>query len=429
MNDTPLLVDDAAVIARLRSALDEVAATATTAATSAGTSIGTDSEATDRAAGAGNDAETTSRGRFDPTVRRLGAATPFSDSEGTDRRRWLVAAAAIAVLGGTTIWALTGRHPADQQEPAATAPPTVVVASPTTELATMPTAGSFPEPAVSAVDLPITVLPITVPASQPTGAESTSELPTTTTASTKLPPSWVEMSDASLTAGAITRQPTSDPTSLVQSWTVTTASGGRAFLTVGVFHDLEQQLDGDFVSEPVTTADGTAVLLTPNGLDGTPLDHGYELRWYRSDGEAWLFRSQGLTSDELVALALQAVPGSGLPIVIPDPSAAFLTTGARTGGWIEQTYTGQGLDGPGTVRVRMIDDGTALDDIVGAATVVDVTIAGVPAWAAQLDNGSVEAVWDAGNGWWGSITVSSELARAADGIFASVERADPSVIP
>lgn len=391
MNDTPMLIDDATVIARLRSALDEVARTP--------------------AAGTGGADGHDDDGGFGPPPYRLRATSPFATG---DRRRWLAAAAAIVVLVGATVWALTGRHPSDQQDPAATVPPTVLDTTSGTEGVPGPTSTIDPNDVAS-----------TVPASQPIGAEPTSALPTTTIEPV---PAWFSITDPSLTAGPVTTTPASTDRSVVQSWTVTTASGGRGFLTVGVFAS-PFTLDGDFDTTPIDVAEGTAQLFVPLGTDGTSMTYGYQATWTRSDGSEWFFRSQGLTTDELAALVRQAVPGSGLPIVIPDPSTAVISTGVRTGAFVEQEYTGEGLNGEGTVLLRRVDDGTALDNIVGAANVVDVTIAGTAGWAALLDNGSIEAVWPTENGSWATVTVSAELARAADGIFASVQPADPSAPP
>ena len=70
--------------------------------------------------------------------------------------------------------------------------------------------------------------------------------------------------------------------------------------------------------------------------------------------------------------------------------------------------------------LTVVPDGRAVAELMGAANVVETTVAGSPGYAALMDSGAIEVAWDAGEGWWGGLSISAAHARAADGIIAAV---------
>ena len=142
-----------------------------------------------------------------------------------------------------------------------------------------------------------------------------------------------------------------DDQQLFQAWSVHNGDV-LGLLTVAIISD------GDFptISSPEFVAEviaplpeGEGTLLRPVDAEGAEHDYGYQFVWHRADGSAWWFSSAGLPRDLVVKSVIGAVPGSGIPIVIPDPTLSLLSTGALTGGSISQAYgaVGDGVDDVG----------------------------------------------------------------------------------
>jgi hypothetical protein len=320
-----------------------------------------------------------SRGLGDEAAAEIAAVTPLGPST-MRSRRWVGVAAATLLVSGGAVWALAQREP------------TTPASSPVTTLAA-PVNSTAPTEAPTA-----TTTAVVVAAVEP----------------------WFTLQSPDLVPGEIFRRDAVpiDQRDLVQSWSVT-SSAGRGFLVATIRDEVDPGVEGDYTTELLPVDDGVAYLLIPNGPDG-PLDHGFEVRWFHDDGTAWFFQSQGLEPDVLGSLALGALPGSGLPIVIADESVTVISVGAFTGEAVIQDYA----NATGTVRLQVVPDGSALAGLISAANIVDVTVAGMPGYAASLDNGQINVAWDAGGGWWGSLLIGPPLARAADGIIAGVVASD-----
>lgn len=294
-------------------------------------------------------------------------------------RRWLGIAAATAVLAGGAALAIS-RRSADDPAAEPTPTSTVVTAEPSTSVAT--------EPVVTT---------------------STTVAPQPTTP-------WFALDMPGFVGGDVVQQvaPTDSSVLFQAAYTVTRADV-RGFLTVVYDAELTAGIEGDYTSEELDVPDGTAYFLRPN-LDGAPRDHGFEIRWFHSDGSAWLFRSQGLDRDTFVSTVLAAQAGSGLPIVIADPAVVALSMGAPSDVVLQDYQNETGL-----VRVWVDRSGAALQDLIGAANIIDVTVAGMPGHAALMDDNRIEVTWDTGqDGWWGHLSIAPELSRGADGIIAAV---------
>jgi hypothetical protein len=328
-----------AVIARLRSALDEVAA-------------GTD--------------------QSDVDIVPLHSRPPTP-------RRWLgIAAATVLLAGGATI-ALTQRSP---------------------------DGGPVTRPELT-TSLPTTTAP----------SEATSPAASTSTTILDEPAQpWFALEMPGFVAGEVFHEDGIEPTSdqLNQSWMVGSGED-RGFLTVKIESGLTPGVEGDYTVETLEVPEGIAYFLRPNG-DDAPLDYGNEVRWFHDDGTAWLFQSQGLDRDTVVGLALSAVPGSGVPLVIDDPSLTMLSIGTTVGEQNTQDYTNE----TGLVRLWVERRGTALGNLISAANIIDVTVAGTPGYAALLSNNQIDVTWPADNGWWGHLSIAPALSRGADGIIAAV---------
>jgi hypothetical protein len=149
------------------------------------------------------------------------------------------------------------------------------------------------------------------------------------------------------------------------------------------------------------------------------------VQWDRADGSVWVFQSQGLysavSSNNWIDLVFAAVPGSGLPIVLPDERATVLAVGGPSTSVVTQAFTSVG---GGTVDLTVSDGGASLFALTAAADVREVTVDGADGWLGTSADGHVEVVWDAGGGWWGLLGISPELADQADDIVASIVRTD-----
>jgi hypothetical protein len=221
---------------------------------------------------------------------------------------------------------------------------------------------------------------------------------------------------ADFVAGDIVQQ-TASPNShvLYQGAYAVTHGERRGFLTVVYDPERSAGIEGDYTAEQIDVPDGMASFVQPN-LDGVPMDHGFEIHWFRSDGTAWVFRSQGLDRDTFVSTVLTAQPGSGLPIVIPDPAVTPLSGGAPSDVVLQDYQNGTGL-----VRLWIDRGGAPMQDLISAANILDVTVAGQPGYAALMEDNRIEVTWDTGDtGWWGRLSIAPELSRGADGIIAAV---------
>ena len=139
-------------------------------------------------------------------------------------------------------------------------------------------------------------------------------------------------------------------------------------------------VEGDYTVEEIPVDDSTVYFLRPNRDDGTPSDHGFELRWFHDNGTAWLFKSQGLDRDALVAAALSATPTADGHLTIAEPGFEQLTSGSSADGLItSQDYTQDG----GLIQLSVERNGTRLQQLTSGANIVDVTVAGVPGYAAS----------------------------------------------
>jgi hypothetical protein len=304
-------------------------------------------------------------------------------------RRWLGVAAVTVLLAGGATYALIQRS---DDDPAAAPADTAAAEQPTSTAATAP----------------------------PPSSTSTTSTTSTTVADVAVTP-WYAIDAPPFDGDAIVSSEAAvDEHFLFQAAYTVTSGDVHGFLTVVVAQGLTAGVEGDYATEQLDVPEGTAYFLRPHANDvtgTTPMDHGYELRWFHADGTAWLFRSQGLDRDLLVSIALGAQQGSGLPIVFTDPAVEGLSMGSPAE-QIEQDYT---IDG-GRVRLWVERSGVAMQDLISAANIVDVTVAGVAGYAAQMDDNRIEVTWDAGDGWWGHLSIAPEIARGADGIIASVTK-------
>jgi hypothetical protein len=179
--------------------------------------------------------------------------------------------------------------------------------------------------------------------------------------------------------------------------------------------------EGDYVTERLQGfSEGEAWLLVPNGMDSKPLSHGFEVFWSRDNGDVWLFRSYGLTTEELVDLVRLAQPGEGRRVGLADASMHLVASNIGAPGTIrQQQYVVDGA--PVSLTVR--NDGGVFDLIVSASEIRTVSVVGLTGYTATLGNGQVEFVWDAGDGWWAAASVAPALAPRADEIRDAIETA------
>ena len=139
--------------------------------------------------------------------------------------------------------------------------------------------------------------------------------------------------------------------SLFQAWEVRNGDV-LGLLTVEIVTDGEAPFPGadDPTAEEIAPLpDGRGWLSRqPGGTSDADL--GLQFVWQRSDGSIWWFQSAGLSRDLVVKAVTGAVPGSGVPIVIPDPTMTVLAVGPLSGESVTQ-YAGAADDGVDDVAV------------------------------------------------------------------------------
>ena len=254
------------------------------------------------------------------------------------------------------------------------------------------------------------------PVTAPDSTTTTVARPTTTAAAESTAP-WFRIDAPGLVGGDVVTSPAMPPAEqdLFQSWTYDDGDAIGYITALIRSSPVDSAADSETL-DVLEVDDGTAHLVVPNDSEDPNFDHWLQVRWFRSDGSLWMFRGQGMDRSTFAALVTSAVPGSGLPIVVPAPNVTPWTVGVVGAETTSQRY------GTGTaiVDLSIQRDGSAFQNLIGAANVDEVTVAGLPGFAALTDDDSVEVTWDAGDGWWGRLSISPELARDADGIIAAV---------
>jgi hypothetical protein len=303
------------------------------------------------------------------------------------RGAWLGAAAATVLLACGAMWALSTRTDDPVASPA-TVPP------------------SAPPTALAATTLPGDTTP---PMPADVGAPSYSIV------SARLAPGAIAVEEVPNASDA-----------LVQVWRVE-GEGLDGFLRVSVTSESlfgSETIPGATVTELSGFPDGTArLIVSADASRDTPSDPAVE--WTRSDGAVWTFDGAGLVrpgADEAwLDLVRSAVPGSGLPIVIPDERATSIGVSGLSTAFVRQEYTG--VDG-GTVASALTDSLLFFGGISGVIDVESTTVAGRAGWRMTVEGEAVTVIWDAGDGWYGLLGIPSPLSANADDIIAAVVRTD-----
>ena len=125
----------------------------------------------------------------------------------------------------------------------------------------------------------------------------------------------------------------SPDTAMYQAWRVQ-GDGSDGFLFASAYFTGDGAApivdEGGTVEELANVPDGQAWLAFEPG-EGDQFV-APSLWWARSDGSTWVFQQQGLYSavsdNQWVDLVFAAQPGSGVPIVLPDPRATLLIVGS-----------------------------------------------------------------------------------------------------
>ena len=170
--------------------------------------------------------------------------------------------------------------------------------------------------------------------------------------------------------------------------------------------------------KPTPDAEGEAWLLSPNDGQDASRHRFLEVAWQRANGDAWRFMSNGLNPERLIASVMSAQPGSGVPVVVPDAGLELVTMAGPSGTGVVRSQVWTVADQ--TVSVSVRDDGGSFQGVVKAEDLREITIAGADGYVAVLSNDQVEAVWDAGEGWWATMTIPPSLAARSDEVIQSV---------
>jgi hypothetical protein len=163
-------------------------------------------------------------------------------------------------------------------------------------------------------------------------------------------------------------------------------------------------------------------------LSGADADDPNAIVWKRSDGTTWLISQRGLVptapldQQPFIDLARSLTPGSGVPVVLPSPSATLLgaTTSARLA---NQEYSVGAENCPLEVSVA---NWPSVVELAPGAPTSNTTVLGFPGLMGVGDDGATLVTWDAGNGWWGGLSIASCAADRVDEIIASLV---PAVLP
>ncbi len=287
--------------------------------------------------------------------------------------------------------------------------------------AVTPVAANVGEPA----PVETTLVPVTVPVTDPVTAPAP---PVTADASAQ---PWFELGLTDAEAG--TPQSGELPGVGYSVWQIDdlpTSSGpasGYLLLTTlsPEMSSAELPTDGPGAVDLDGFPEGTATLSGPDA------DEPNTIVWKRSDGSTWLIGQAGLvaaggTLDDqqpFIDLARSLTPGSGVPVVLPSPSATLLgaTTSARLA---NQEYSVGAENCP--LEVSVANWPPVVDLAPGETNPVVTTILGFPGLMGIAGDGGTVVTWDAGNGWWGELAVASCAADRIDEIIASLV---PAVLP
>jgi hypothetical protein len=285
--------------------------------------------------------------------------------------------------------------------------------------AVTPVAANVGEPAPAET----TLVPVTVPVTDPVTAPAP---PVTADAGAQ---PWFELGLADAEAG--TPQSGEFPGVGYSVWQIDdlpTASGpasGNLVLTT-----LSPEMSATYPTDDPGTVELDGFPEGAATLSGPDADDPNAIVWKRSDGTTWLISQRGLvasggTLDDqqpFIDLARSLTPGSGVPVVLPSPSATLLgaTTSARLA---NQEYSVGAENCPLEVSVA---NWPPVVDLAPGETTSDTTILGFPGLMGIAGDGDTVVTWDAGNGWWGELAVASCAADRIDEIIASLV---PAVLP
>ena len=374
-NDT---MSDDAVIARLRSALDEVAAT--------GGPITADAP----------DASVV------PLRTRTAGRRPA--------RTWIGVAAATVVLMGGAGWALSQRT-----SPAATGTDTDTTLDST----------------------PIVTDPTTT-ASTPSVTDPTATL---VTASGDAPWYTVGLADA-VPGGISTQYVGDDPTGSTQSWIVSGATGDTSSLGLLIidtrFDLLDWPPDNNYTE--IAAPQGTAWLLTnpASPTSGSPRiiwQRGDGAVWFVT--QAGLIDPADADGSAFAEFVFQVEEEESGLLRNPDERAEFIDSSPKYGLLeYKQDYAVGGVD---TAIVLGVVRNPPLIYLSEATGITETSIAGNRAWRGTQADGETTVVWDSavegihGPGsfmpWWGVLRISPVLGDRVDEVLASVTMATPSSGP
>lgn len=271
-----------------------------------------------------------------------------------------------------------------------------------------------------------TVVETTVPVA-PTIATSTTVTlpPANATVRTDYPVFGI--TSARITPGAVEVTPAPDSGAIGSVWRLggdepTTAFDGLTMLTIdatAVDAATLTELGWSSVTELDGVAEGAAWLVD-DASDDLGGKVGPRIYWVRPDGGTWIFSQVGVPAtrlDDWADLVLTAVPGSGVPVVIPDDRAELLYLYGPWTTTVSQTFTDVG---GGTATLTLWDSAWLLSRMDHAESVTKVEVDGRTGWREEYAVlGRVTVYWDAGNGWFAALQFDQGLADRADELIAT----------